>query len=118
MAEDKRQFEAKLAEEKRQHAASMAMENKKIAAANARSASGGGGGGGNLTQAEIGRQAQSTMFNDFVNHPDMKHDGKYVSPETYKAFKDKWVGAGFGAGDFDDNFQGRFANPTHLRDYR
>ncbi len=80
--------------------------------------SGGGDSTRSVPQWKELAGAQAAMANEFGGTRDLKRKGAdgYVSPETYKSKKKKWVGAGYSANAFDSAFGG-LANPTHLWDY-
>lgn len=71
-------------------------------------------------QWQVNQGAIAAWQEDMQGDKDLKYKGDqgrgYLSPESYKSYKKKWVGAGFKANDFDSNF-GDYANPTHLWDY-
>jgi hypothetical protein len=65
-------------------------------------------------------QGFQAMAQDILQNKDLQYKSTqgagYLSPESFRAYREKWVSAGFNAADFNKQFQG-FANPTHLWQY-
>lgn len=92
-----------------------ALKERELAIAASR-----GSGDGNTPQWQVTQGAMAAMQADILGDKDLLYKGStgkgFLSPERYKYYKRKWMGAGFKANDFDSNFSG-FANKTHLSDY-
>lgn len=101
-------------QEERARQEQLALEREKLALARSSSSS---GGGSSMTNAQFLRAAAQSMFQELASHQDTRYKDQYVSPETYKAKKAKWMAAGLSAADFDAQFGSQFANPSHKWDY-
>lgn len=77
--------------------------------ASSRSSGGGGGGGRAPTAAQMTQQAASALAQELRGVAGK--DG-YVSPQSYAAARQEWIGAGFSSKVFEDYFAG-FKNPKN-----
>ena len=76
--------------------------------------SGGSGGSGRKpTEGSIARSATADMASQLNSR---RGEDGYISPEDFRKSRQAWVGAGYDAKVFNNNFQ-YYANPGHVGDY-
>lgn len=110
-----REFKFKVKEANR----NFKLAQQELAISAAKGSGGGGGGSTPKWQYEMG--AISAMAQDIASNKDLqfknsKGQSNYLSPESYKTYKQKWITGGLSGKVFDSNF-GHLANPSHLWDY-
>ena len=76
--------------------------------------------GRGMSEAEKLQYDIASMQNRIQQNKDLQYKSAqgtgYLSPASYKDFKNQWLAAGRKASDFEANFA-QYANPTHLWDY-
>jgi len=86
---------------------------KEIVMAGKEKVTGSGGSGRKPTEGEIARSATADMASQLNSR---RGEDGYISPEDFRRSRQAWVGAGYDAKVFNNNFQ-YYANPGHVGDY-